>query len=68
MQDAPLVTVGLLILAHLYGLISALPILLAIYGFVVSWTYLRYFQQRDSLRGDLSEAFAFEVFWPAAVQ
>jgi hypothetical protein len=49
-------------------MVGLAPFLLAICGFLASWTYLRHYQLRDGLRGDPSEAFAFEEFFPQPLQ
>lgn len=54
-------------------LLSATSFLLAVLGFLVSWTYLRFYKtvfpeldtsQPAGLRGDASETFAFAEFFP----
>ena len=58
-------------------LLSAASTLLAIFGLLTSWTYLRFYKsafpdldasQGPSLRGDASETFAFAEFFPAPVK
>lgn len=34
---------------------------------MLSWVYLRFFQKREHGRGDLSETFAFQTFFPKPV-
>ena len=53
-------------------------LVLAWLGFVVGWTYLRFYKRHpdlsgvstewDGIRGDASETFTFTSFWPDAVQ
>jgi len=54
-------------------MLTSASFLLAVYGFVVSWTYLRFYKavfpdldasQTSNLRGDASETFAFAEFFP----
>ena len=58
-------------------LLSAASFLLATLGFIVSWTYLRFYKttfpdldtsQSASLRGDPSETFAFAEFFPGPLK
>lgn len=35
-----------------------------VYGALVSWVYLRFFQRRDGFIGDSSESFSFIMFFP----
>eukprot|EP01113_Clastostelium_recurvatum_P016306 TRINITY_DN1929_c0_g1_i1.p1 TRINITY_DN1929_c0_g1~~TRINITY_DN1929_c0_g1_i1.p1 ORF type:complete len:351 (-),score=63.07 TRINITY_DN1929_c0_g1_i1:939-1943(-) len=37
-------------------------------GMVVSWCYLRFYQRKGDVRGDLNESFAFATFFPEPVQ
>lgn len=56
-------------------MLTAASLFLAAYGFLTSWTYLRFYKtifpdldssnQPASLRGDSSETFAFSEFFPA---
>lgn len=70
----PLIYIGLVTVANLTPLISDASLPLAIFGFLTSWTYLRFFKtvfpdldssQPASMRGDASETFAFSEFFPA---
>jgi hypothetical protein len=74
---APLLYVGLVTLLSFTPLIPGSSGWLANFGFLTSWTYLRFYKtvfpdldssQPASLRGDASETFAFAEFFPAAVK
>ncbi|KAI2642276.1 eukaryotic integral membrane protein-domain-containing protein [Xylaria nigripes] len=73
----PLIYLGLVTAASLTPWISAASLPLAIFGFLTSWTYLRFYKtvfpdldssQPSSMRGDASETFAFSEFFPAPVK
>jgi hypothetical protein len=73
----PLLYVATVAALALTPALSAAGFLLAAYGFLASWTYLRFYKpvfpdldssQPLSMRGDASEAFAFSEFFPAAVK
>lgn len=58
-------------------LLTTASLFLSFYGFLVSWTYLRFYKpafpdletdQPSSLRGDASETFAFAEFFPEPVR
>ncbi|KAM0330537.1 hypothetical protein ACHAQA_003484 [Verticillium albo-atrum] len=68
----PLIYIGVITFLSL-TLMSVASLLLAVFGFVVSWTYLRFYKtvfpdldasQAAALRGDASETFAFAEFFP----
>lgn len=40
------------------------PLPFVIYGAIVSWVYLRFYQRRDGFIGDSSESFSFIMFFP----
>lgn len=71
----PLLYLALVLLLSLTPLLTLASFLLAIFGFLTSWTYLRFYkavfpdldasQAPYSLRGDASETFAFAEFFPA---
>ncbi|KAK4166099.1 eukaryotic integral membrane protein-domain-containing protein [Cladorrhinum sp. PSN259] len=74
---APLLYIGLVTLLCLTPMLTSASFLLAVYGFVVSWTYLRFYKavfpdldtsQTNNLRGDASETFAFAEFFPGPVR
>ncbi|KAH8888325.1 eukaryotic integral membrane protein [Thozetella sp. PMI_491] len=73
----PLLYIGLVTVLCLTPLLSSAALFLATYGFVTSWTYLRFYKtvfpdldasQPTSLRGDASETFAFAEFFPGPVK
>ena len=74
----PLLYIGLVTLLALSPILTAASFFLALYGFLTSWTYLRFYKtvfpdldssnQPASLRGDSSETFAFHEFFPAPVK
>ena len=39
-------------------------VLLTLYGFIISWTYLRFVKEQNGVRGDRSEEFSFVSFFP----
>lgn len=76
----PLVYLGLVFLLSLTPLLTAASFLLAAFGLLTSWTYLRFYKtvfpdldtsqspyhhsSSSPLRGDASETFAFSEFFP----
>lgn len=53
----------------LFGLLSGWNVVLSFNGFVWAWVYLRFHQRHESgAKGDASDAFAFDQFFPAALQ
>ncbi|KAL2265527.1 hypothetical protein VTJ83DRAFT_6627 [Remersonia thermophila] len=73
----PLLYIGLITLLCLTPMLTAASFFLAVYGFLVSWTYLRFYKvafpdldtsQPSSLRGDASETFAIAEFFPGPVR
>lgn len=74
----PLLYIGLVSLLAMSPILSAASFFLAVYGFLASWTYLRFYKtvfpdldstnQPASLKGDSSETFAFHEFFPAPVK
>lgn len=73
----PLIFIGLVTLANLTPWVSSASLPLAIFGFLTSWTYLRFYKtvfpdldssQPASMRGDASETFAFSEFFPTPVK
>lgn len=70
----PLLYIGIVAVLSLTPILSRAALWLAIFGFLTSWTYLRFYKavfpdlesdQPASLRGDSSETFAFAEFFPA---
>ncbi|KAL2136685.1 hypothetical protein VTI74DRAFT_2096 [Chaetomium olivicolor] len=73
----PLLYIGLVTLLCLTPMLTIASFLLAVYGFLVSWTYLRFYKvafpdldtsQPSSLRGDASETFAIAEFFPGPMR
>lgn len=73
----PLLYLLLITLLSLTPLFTIASFFLAILGFLVSWTYLRFYKtafpdldssQPSSLRGDASETFAFAEFFPEPIK
>lgn len=69
----PLLFIGVVIVLSMTPLLSRAAVWQATFGFLVSWTYLRFYKtvfpdldtsQPSSLRGDASETFAFAEFFP----
>ncbi|KAF2070929.1 hypothetical protein CYY_007753 [Polysphondylium violaceum] len=55
------------ILFSLLGIQSrSLPFVL--FGFLISWVYLRFYQKKGGVRGDLNESFSFATFFPDPIQ
>ena len=73
----PLLYIGIVTVLALTPLLTIASLLLALTGFITSWTYLRFFKtvfpdldssQPASMRGDASESFAFAEFFPGPVK
>ncbi|RSL98447.1 hypothetical protein CEP52_010327 [Fusarium oligoseptatum] len=73
----PLVYIGIVFLLSLTPILTRAALWLAIFGFLTSWTYLRFYKtvfpdlessQPASQRGDASETFAFAEFFPGPVK
>jgi len=66
-KHLPGVTLLLGIAFFAFGLPSRhLPHML--FGIIGAWVYLRYYQRKGEVIGDLSNSFAFETFWPEPIQ
>eukprot|EP01132_Coremiostelium_polycephalum_P001073 gene1073-1359_t len=39
-----------------------------IFGPLVAWTYLRFYQKKGNIKGDFNESFSFATFFPEAIQ
>ncbi|EDQ85968.1 uncharacterized protein MONBRDRAFT_33994 [Monosiga brevicollis MX1] len=63
-KDGPLLLILVLTVLRLMHVISMAPVLMAVFGFLAAYIFLRHYQYRDHLRGDPSDAFAFEEFFP----
>ncbi|KJR87087.1 rhomboid family protein [Sporothrix schenckii 1099-18] len=73
----PLLYLVAVIALSLTPILTAASTFLAVFSFLTSWTYLRFYKsafpdldvsQGPSLRGDASETFAFAEFFPAPVK
>ena len=73
----PILYLCVVALLSLTPLLSGASFCLALFGFLTSWTYLRFYKtvfpdldssQAASLRGDASETFAFAEFFPAPIK
>ncbi|KAI4870643.1 DUF1751-domain-containing protein [Hypoxylon rubiginosum] len=73
----PLLYICLVTVLSLTPLLTSASLLLAIFGLLASWTYLRFYKtvfpdldssQSASLRGDASETFAFAEFFPGPLK
>jgi hypothetical protein len=73
----PLLFIGLVTVLSMTPILTSASFLLAVYGFLTSWTYLRFYKtvfpdldssQPMSLRGDASETFALTEFFPGPVK
>lgn len=73
----PLIYVGLVAVLSLTPLLTSASLLLATFGLLASWTYLRFYKtvfpdldssQPTSMRGDASETFAFAEFFPGPLK
>ncbi|KND94236.1 Transmembrane protein [Tolypocladium ophioglossoides CBS 100239] len=73
----PLLYIGIVTALSLTPLLSRAAFWLALFGFITSWTYLRFYKtvfpdldssQPTSLRGDASETFAFAEFFSGPVK
>ncbi|RYO85962.1 hypothetical protein DL764_009081 [Monosporascus ibericus] len=73
----PLLYLGLVTVLSLTPLLTSASLFLAIFGFITSWTYLRFYKtvfpdldssQPTSMRGDASETFAFAEFFPGPIK
>jgi len=42
--------------------------LFVLFGFLTSWVYLRFYQKKGGVRGDLNESFSFATFFPEPIQ
>ncbi|KAJ1568513.1 hypothetical protein HK405_001084 [Cladochytrium tenue] len=54
-------------LLFLVGIVNS-TFLLALYGSVVAWVYIRFFKVQEGIRGDRSESFSFASFFPESTQ
>lgn len=73
----PLLYIGLVTVLAITPLLTSASLLLALFGLLASWTYLRFYKtvfpdldssQPTSMRGDASETFAFAEFFPGPMK
>jgi hypothetical protein len=73
----PLIYIGAVAVLSMTPLLGIASFSLAMFGFLTSWTYLRFYKtvfpdldssQPTSLRGDASETFAFAEFFPEPIK
>ncbi|KAK8107830.1 eukaryotic integral membrane protein-domain-containing protein [Apiospora kogelbergensis] len=73
----PLIYIGAVTVLSLTPLLTSASLFLALFAFLTSWTYLRFYKtvfpdldssQPTSMRGDASETFAFAEFFPGPVK
>ncbi|KAK9778694.1 putative Rhomboid-like protein 19 [Seiridium cardinale] len=73
----PLIHLGVVTLLSITPILTVASLLLAIFGLLTSWTYLRFYKtvfpdldssQPTAMRGDASETFAFAEFFPNPVK
>lgn len=73
----PLIYIGVATVLSLTPLLTSASLFLALFAFLTSWTYLRFYKtvfpdldssQPTSMRGDASETFAFAEFFPGPLK
>ncbi|KAK7977487.1 hypothetical protein PG996_003541 [Apiospora saccharicola] len=73
----PLIYIGVVTVLSLTPLLTSASLFLALFAFLTSWTYLRFYKtvfpdldssQPTSMRGDASETFAFAEFFPGPLK
>eukprot|EP01137_Pigoraptor_chileana_P004750 Opistho-2@46815 len=64
----PLTLVALVAAFTILGAAPYHELPFVIFGIYGAWMYLRYFQQKEGIKGDMSEAFSFTTFFPEALQ
>lgn len=69
-DNVPLSALALALFLYLFNLISGMSVVTCMYGLLMAWLYLRFFQfhPTNGTRGDLSESFAFATFFPNVLQ
>lgn len=60
----PLIVATAAFSAYLGNLLHLGGLIFSIGGLYFSWLYLRFFQRRETDRGDMNDAFAFHTFFP----
>lgn len=66
-KHLPLIAFAVLSIASAARLVSVGEFVFMSSGFAFGWLYLRFFQKREQGRGDPSESFAFQTFFPEPV-
>lgn len=64
----PLASVFLMIALRIFGLLRGSYLLAFGLGLLVSWVFLRFYQNHSRGRGDQSKTFAFKCFFPKPLQ
>ncbi|KAF4523744.1 hypothetical protein B566_EDAN013862 [Ephemera danica] len=68
-RNIPLSVLFVSILLYLIGLIDGTYPTMYAAGFIISWTYLRFYQRHSNgTRGDMAESFSFANFFPTVLQ
>eukprot|EP01119_Soliformovum_irregulare_P019498 TRINITY_DN6188_c0_g1_i1.p1 TRINITY_DN6188_c0_g1~~TRINITY_DN6188_c0_g1_i1.p1 ORF type:complete len:238 (+),score=60.49 TRINITY_DN6188_c0_g1_i1:291-1004(+) len=66
-KQLPLILMGLNLAFFVLGLPSeSLPF--SFFGLIISWTYLRFYQKKDQILGDMSDTFSFASFFPELIR
>lgn len=67
-QYAPLALLAVHAIFLALGTGSLAQVLLCSAGFITTWVFLRFYQTRNGVKGDPSDAFGFESFFPSPMQ
>eukprot|EP00056_Hartaetosiga_gracilis_P001305 m.44055 g.44055 ORF g.44055 m.44055 type:complete len:317 (+) comp10583_c0_seq1:111-1061(+) len=67
-QALPLLLVLLYTCLHIVGVFPLAAPLLSLFGFLWGWSYLRFFQVRNGIKGDDTDEFSFDVFFPSPLR
>ncbi|EGD81279.1 hypothetical protein PTSG_11316 [Salpingoeca rosetta] len=67
-RHLPLALIAAHVAFYLLGTGSLAQVILSASGFLTAWVFLRFYQNRNGVKGDPSDAFGFESFFPSAVQ
>jgi hypothetical protein len=63
----PFMALTVLSMSAIAGVTDAGTLIYALCGLQFGWLYLRYFQRRDGGRGDMSDTFAYDGFFPEPI-
>lgn len=66
-KHVPLIAFALLVVASAMQIVRVGDFVFTSCGLLFGWLYLRFFQKREHMRGDLSESFALQTFFPEPV-